>query len=252
MIKVELIIDKKTDELGVFAVSIVNKPAIQKMFVKMSEETEKKVIKFAIDEEKKIITGPAMIPNILMYRSAGSIGLEEESMVYFSEESIKNAAEQFLALDVNNNVTLEHKIATTGLSLRESWIIEDPKCDKAMLYGFSDLPKGTWLLSYNVNDDAIWQEIKDGTYAGFSIEAYFIPRITNEVALSEETKDNFVISRLPGESDANLLGRCIGIEVGNGYDPAQAAAICHSKIADMKMEEFGDQFINLIKLYKTE
>lgn len=176
---IELLIEKTTDT-AVFAVSLVEKPAIKRCFVKFADETEKTVAKFAIDEEKRIVTGPAMIPNVNMYRSAGSIGIDEEVMVYFSEESIRNAAEQFLALDFTNQVTLQHESKTKGLSLRESWIIDDPAHDKAALYGFSDLPKGTWMISYNVNDEQVWQSVKDGTYNGFSVEAYFVPRVTGQ------------------------------------------------------------------------
>jgi hypothetical protein len=176
---VELIIKKKQD-VGVFAVSLVEKPAIKQFFVKFADESEKVMAKFAIDQEKQIITGPAMIPDQRIYRSAGSVGLEEESMVYFSAESIRNAAEQFLAQDFTNSVTLQHEKQTEGLNLRESWIIEDPVHDKSVIYGFSELPIGTWMLSYNVNDPAIWAKIKDGTFAGFSIEAYFMPRVTDQ------------------------------------------------------------------------
>lgn len=242
---VELIIKKKQD-VGVFAVSLVEKPAIKQFFVKFADETEKVVVKFAIDEEKQIITGPAMIPELRMYRSAGSIGLEEESMVYFTEESIRNAAAQFLAQDFTNSVTLQHESVTEGLTLRESWIVEDPKLDKYLLYGFSEMPKGTWFLSYDVNDPAIWAKIKDGTFAGFSIEAFFMPRVTDQEVPYEFQEDNFVITRKPGESDDELMGRCIGIEIANGYPSDQAAAICHSKIAELKQEEFSESFMHLV------
>lgn len=176
---VELIIDKKQD-VGVFAVSLVEKPAIKRLFVKFADEAEKVVVKFSVDNEKHIITGPFMIPNQRIYRSAGSVGMEEECMVYFSEESVRNASEQFLAQNFTNNVTLQHESATEGLTLAQSWIIDDPEHDKATLYGFSDLPKGTWMGSFIVNDDEVWAKIVDGTYAGFSVEAFFLPRITNE------------------------------------------------------------------------
>lgn len=245
---VELII-KKDESPGVFAVSLVEKPAIKRLFVKFADETAKSVAKFAVDDEQMIITGPAMIPNVRIYRSPGSIGMDEEAMVYFSEESVRNAAEQFLAQDFNNNVTLQHESATEGLTLRESWIIDDPEHDKASLYGFSDLPKSTWMLSYKVNDPKIWASIKDGTFAGFSVEAFFIPRVTDQdvpYEFKDENPTEFEITRLPGETDDELMGRCIGIEVANGYPSDQAAAICYSKVAGLKEEEFSEGFLNLV------
>lgn len=247
---IELKIDKTIDELGVFAVSIVDKPAIKKLFMKFNEEPV--AIKFAINEEQMVITGPAMIPDIQMYRSAGSMGLAEEAMVFFSAASIRNAAEQFLAMDVNNNVTLEHQNATTGLTLRESWIIEDPKMDKAAFYGFTDLPTGTWMLSYNVNDITIWNKIKAGEFNGFSIEAFFIPKASDipvdESAFGEEDilDDDFLVRRSAGDTQETFVSRCIAHEVGAGMDSSQAAAVCYAKWDASEEERFSEEFLNLV------
>jgi hypothetical protein len=188
---IELLI-KDENETGVFAVSLVEKPAIQKLFVKFADETEKVSVKFSVDNEKHVITGPFMIPNLRMYRSAGSIGIDEESYVYFSEESILTASRLFLAQNFTNSVTLQHESATKGLTLAQSWIIDDPAHDKAALYGFSDLPKGTWMGSFVVNDEEIWSKIEDGTYAGFSIEAFFIPRIVEDSSVEENFSEEFL------------------------------------------------------------
>jgi hypothetical protein len=75
-----------------------------------------------------------------------------------------------------NNATYEHeRKMLEGMSVVESWIIEDEKTDKSKLYGFN-LPKGTWMISMKVNNDEVWQKVKDGEVKGFSIEGYFVDK----------------------------------------------------------------------------
>ena len=42
-----------------------------------------------------------------------------------------------------------------------------------------DVPDGTWLAEYKIEDDKVWNEIKNGTYKGFSIEGIFQNNIVN-------------------------------------------------------------------------
>ena len=55
----------------------------------------------------------------------------------------------------------------------ESWIVEDPKTDKAnTVYGY-DVPKGTWMVKMKVEDKETWKRIKNGELKGFSVEGSF-------------------------------------------------------------------------------
>lgn len=156
------------DNTGVFAVSIVKNPAIERNFFKFGKE-EKKPERLFFNDEKRIITGAALIPDLKIYRN--NLGNGEDGYVYFSKETIKEIAEKFfIDLTPVQSTTLEHKDSTDKLNLIESWIIEDETYDKAYKFD-KDLPVGTWMLSYKVTDDDLWNEIKDGTYNGFSVEA---------------------------------------------------------------------------------
>jgi hypothetical protein len=76
-----------------------------------------------------------------------------------------------------NNSTLEHQYEINGLSLVESWIVEDKVHDKSVKYGM-DLPLGTWVGSVKVNNEQIWNEfVKTGKVKGFSIEGYFADKM---------------------------------------------------------------------------
>jgi hypothetical protein len=116
--------------------------------------------------------GAALIPNKQIYRK----NKDKEFYIYFSEDTVRKASELFLMRSNQNNATYEHeRKMLEGMSVVESWIIEDEKTDKSKLYGFS-LPKGTWMISMKVNNDEVWQKVKDGEVKGFSIEGYFVDK----------------------------------------------------------------------------
>ena len=163
---VELIIDDNDLQTGIHAVSVVHSPAIEENFIALSKhEIELK----EVDTEKKILMGAALVPNKQILR-ADKDG--NGYYIYFSEETIKKASELFLMRSNQNNATLEHKEKLNGLSVVESWVIDNPEMDKSKEYGFN-LPKGTWMISMKVNNEDVWSDVKAGKVKGFSIEGYF-------------------------------------------------------------------------------
>jgi hypothetical protein len=163
---IELIIDEENEISGIDAISIVDDPAIQEDFIMLSSQE----VKLAeVDQEKKILMGPALIPNKKIYRKNG----EDEYFIYFSKDTVRKASELFLTKGNQNNATLEHDGKLDGLSVVESWIIDDTNQDKSRKYGF-DLPNGTWMVSMKVYDDDVWSDyVKTGKVKGFSIEGHF-------------------------------------------------------------------------------
>jgi hypothetical protein len=79
------------------------------------------------------------------------------------------------------------------MSVVESWLIEDEKMDKSQLYGFN-LPKGTWMISMKVDNDEVWQDVKDGKIKGFSIEGYFADKMPESPR--EEQEKHAIIEQL--------------------------------------------------------
>ena len=177
---IELIIDEKDEQSGIDAVSVVKSPAIEENFVALKKhEVELK----EVNEEKRLLMGAALIPNKQIYRHNG----KEEYYIYFSEKTVRQASELFLMRSNQNNATYEHKDKLTGMSVVESWIIEDEKTDKSRLYGF-DLPKGTWMISMKVNNDEVWNDVKEGKVKGFSIEGYFADKYEMSRKQDEKTE----------------------------------------------------------------
>jgi hypothetical protein len=154
---------------GCTAISLVEYPAIELNWMVFSKNNN--FIFAKVIEEKRIITGPSLVPNKLIYRVNPFTG--EEFNVFFSEDTVKKISEQFLIQNKNSNVTLDHNMNVNDVSLVESWIVEDPKNDKANVLGY-EVQKGTWMCSMKVNNDEIWNNyIKEGKVKGYSLEGYF-------------------------------------------------------------------------------
>jgi len=166
---IELLIDETKEEMGINAVSVVESPAIEENFIALQKhEVELK----EVDTEKRILMGAALIPNKQIYRK----NKDKEYYIYFSEDTVRKASELFLMRSNQNNATYEHeRKMLEGMSVVESWIIEDEKLDKSVKYGFN-LPKGTWMISMKVNNDEVWKKVKEGEVKGFSIEGYFVDK----------------------------------------------------------------------------
>ena len=166
---IELILDEDS-ELGIEAISVVENPAIEEDFIALKSQE----IKLAeVDGEKKILMGALLVPNKPIYRRNG----EDEYYIYFSKDTVEKASQMYLMQGNQNNSTLEHQYELNGLSLVESWIVEDKIHDKSVKYGM-DLPIGTWVGSVKVNNDKVWNEfVKTGKVKGFSIEGYFADKM---------------------------------------------------------------------------
>ena len=167
---VELILDEEQEDAGIEAISIVESPAIESDFVALAAEE----IKLAeVDKEKKILLGALLIPNKPIYRA----GDEGEYYIFFSKDTVSKASQMYLRNGYQNNSTLEHDKALDGLTLVESWIVEDEVQDKSRKYGLN-VPVGTWMGAVKVNNNEIWDEyIKTNKVKGFSIEGYFADKM---------------------------------------------------------------------------
>lgn len=160
----QLTVVDDTDE--VFAVSFVADPAIERDFVFFN----KAEVKFqSIDDEKRLVAGPLLVPDKRILR------LDEQNQpyhVYFTADTIEKIAQKYMMKKYNDSVTYEHAAKIGGVSLVESWVVANSIKDKSNHYGFT-MPKGTWFGIFKVNNDKLWNDIKQGRVSGFSIEGEF-------------------------------------------------------------------------------
>ena len=176
---VELILDED-QEIGVEAISVVENPAIEEDFIALKSQEFKLA---EVDKERRILMGALLIPNKPIYRKNG----EDEYYIYFSKDTVSKASQMYLMQGNQNNATMEHQYALSGLSLVESWLVEDKVHDKSVKYGM-DLPLGSWVGSVKVNNDEVWNSfVKKGIVKGFSIEGFFADRMERP---KEEIKED--------------------------------------------------------------
>ena len=175
---IELFIDEENIKDGVEAISLVESPAIEENFVALNKH---KVEFKTINEEKRIVIGLALVPDKEIYRRQG----DHEFNIVFSKETVKKASELYLKRLKNNNATLEHQEEEIkGVSVIESWIVDDVKMDKSKLYGLNAV-EGAWVVTMKIDNEEVWQDVKGGKYLGFSIEGFFSDQLDKK-EMSEE------------------------------------------------------------------
>ena len=144
-----------------FAVSLVEDPAIESNFIALSKQQSS----IKLENEKRLLIGAALVPNKPIYRNVNG----NEFYISFDETTIEKLAQDFLANDYQHNITVDHQEEANDIVIVESWI-KTSENDKSVSYGLNE-PIGTWFIGMKVNNDEIWQRVKDGFYKGFSIEA---------------------------------------------------------------------------------
>ena len=181
---------------GVYAVSLVDEPAMEGDFIQFNKQTE---VKFAnIDESKRRIMGLILEPNKEVLR----FDAEDNSYytVYFEKEDIEKVAYNFQKQGNQNNSTIQHDGKNIeGVSFVETWIVEDSKIDKSANFGF-EYPKGSWMGVMQLDNENVWNEyVKTGKVKGFSIDAFmqFEEVNLNKVnKMSDKKDENVVLSAI--------------------------------------------------------
>jgi len=188
---VELVISEENESLAIDAISLVASPAIEQDMVYFGKEKNNLTLA-KVDEEKRMLVSPALIPNKQIFRYDPNT--DSEYYVYFSPETVRQASELYLKHNNHHKATYEHQDRVSGVLTVESWIKEGDM-DKSKLYGY-DLPNGTWFVKMKINNNDLWNKIKDGEVSGLSIEGYFTDKMEK---MSEKTPTNEEILRALNE-----------------------------------------------------
>ena len=193
-ILIELFIDEADKENGLDIISFVSAPAIEKDFMHFNSEVDNFKFK-STDEEKRIVTGACMIPNQEIIRMDAE---GKPYFVFFTSETIEKAQEVFAKYGKTKATNFEHEESDIeGATVVESWIVKDPKNDKSNALGF-DVPAGSWIVSYKVDNEELWAKVKNGEVSGFSIEGVFSK---NVVQMSKDEIDLDIIENIVTNED---------------------------------------------------
>ena len=177
---IELFIEDFNQD-GIKAISFVNDPAIEENWVALNKQ---EIAFKSIDDDKRIVVGIALKPDLLIPRVKG----DYQFNVIFSKETVKQASHLYLKQLNNNEATLEHEEKAEGLSVVESWLVEDPKNDKSNIYGL-EASEGDWVVMMSVDNEDVWAKVKDGTFLGYSIEGSFADRVIEASKPKEMTEE---------------------------------------------------------------
>tara|TARA_R100000152_G_C6781899_1_gene217552 strand:- start:4850 stop:5479 length:630 start_codon:yes stop_codon:yes gene_type:complete len=188
----ELVISDENEELAIDAISLVSEPAIEVDFVYFNKAKNNLTLA-KIDEEKKMLISPALIPNKNIYRYDANN--DQDYYVYFSKETVLKASKMYLKHNNHHKATYEHESRVSGVLTVESWIKEDEKYDKSLAYGFEGLPLGTWFVKMEIQNEDMWSRIKAGELRGLSIEGYFVNKMS-QLSKQSEIKDEDLLNAL--------------------------------------------------------
>lgn len=242
----ELILDEESEEVGIQAISIVENPAMESDFVALSEEKRVELAK--VNEDEQILMGAALIPNKPIYRKDG----DKEFYIFFSEDTVKKASQLFFKNSNQSNATLEHQQPIQGMTIVESWIVEDVDMDKSKKYGLN-VPVGTWMISMKVDDNNIWQnEIKGNKVFGFSIEGIFADKLRKKNYKQADLSDQQIevlletitglVTSYAGEKKNDIVAKKHGNEVElKTYNDYPQSAVNNAKKVLEWREKYGSE-----------
>jgi len=182
----ELLLDELDLTNGVQRISLVNEGAIERDFVHFHKEY---LIKLeSINDEKRMVMGPILVPNKMILRAYEEEGQPTEYFyVHFSEDTVRKTAQLFLKNGFQNKTNIQHSEEVDGINFIESWVKDSMEFDKSIPYGYGDMPIGTWFGIAKIDNEDTWNKIKSGEINAFSIEGHFSDRLLQQ---SKESVNN--------------------------------------------------------------
>ena len=155
------------DDAEVDYVALVDRPAIQKNWNAFKNQQRFEVV----SEDKRIISGPLMLADVPIFRSDATYG---DYYVVLSKDTIVKIAQKFFKRGYESNVNLMHSPdqQVDGVTMFESFITDESRGILPMK-GFEDAPDGSWFGSFKVDNQDVWNDVKEGKFKGFSVEGLF-------------------------------------------------------------------------------
>lgn len=220
----------------VYAISLVESPAIESNFIYLSEE---KPVRVCLEtDEKHLVYGAVLIPDKPIYRNDS-----EEYYIQFPKETIENLAHNYLKDDNVYSFTKHHNSEADGISIVESWV-KLSENDKSVDLGL-DVPVGTWLIGAKVENEEVWEGIKRGEMKGFSVESFLN---FNEIMMSKQEKEMSKEMLETINVDESFWTKIVEVIKDALRNPevsdAEAAATSEQVVADIKEEVNAEEKVD--------
>lgn len=177
----DIVVNPTDNVTGVGTISLVEHPAVEVGFLKFENQ---KPIKLKFNSEKHIITGVAMLADTPIYRNNERYG---EHYVVFSKETIQTIVEKYAKFGLQNLVNIEHSCDryVDNIFMVESYFIDKER--GVVPTEFENVTDGSWIVSFKVNNLAVWDDIQSNKVTGFSIEGMF--EYGNEIEKQEHSEE---------------------------------------------------------------
>jgi hypothetical protein len=246
----KIVVNPDDERTGVYAVSLVDEPAIEVDWIKLSKMVE---YHFQANKDKQMLFGPMLIPNKLIFRKDNN---GDEYNIIFDEETIQIIADKYNENKLGDVFNFQHSDRKVEAVLLQNWITGET--DKSQDYGFA-LPKGTWFGGVKVKDEQFWnEEVKTEKVKGFSVEIMAgtqliemtaeADKIKEEQLMEYKTKDGLTIT---WEGDAEV-GKDIFIILEDGskeplnngeyeLEDGTKVVVAAGKVAEIKAAEPADE-----------
>ena len=175
----------KPSTSDIYAVSLVEEEAVESGFIALSKQ--KQPMDFKIhNEEKRMLYGVALRADFPIYRRYG----EDEFYLTFDANAIERLVNKFMSNYGQKSFTIDHMEPAEGIVITESWLVKDTENDKSNALGLENVSEGSWIIGCKINNDEIWQSIKEGRWHGFSIESWIdIEEIEEFKKINKENKE---------------------------------------------------------------
>jgi len=157
------------NESGMLKISLVDDPAVMSNF--QAFDSQKKMLMYEIEnEEKRLVRGVVMRADFPIYRRDSQMG---EYYIIYKADTIRQMAEKYLVENRQNNINIMHEDGSDvdGVQMVQ-FFIKDTNAGVSPS-NFEEIADGSLFGEFHITNDDVWEQIKNGTYKGFSLEGIF-------------------------------------------------------------------------------
>lgn len=161
----KLIVDLD-DDTGLTFNALVDRPAHSKSLLAFNKDEPTKMF---FNDSKRMITGVAISANQLIYRNDPQLGAY---YVYFEPKEVEKMVLKMSRQQLLSSVNLMHdsKQVVKGITFIEGYFVSD---NKRPVNDDENVQNGSYVMTYFVEDEALYNQIRAGKYVGFSVEGIF-------------------------------------------------------------------------------
>lgn len=161
-----------------------------------------------MDYERHLVTAPVMLAETKIPRFNPELG---KYYVKFSKETIEKMMRKYFKENKIHKVNVNHDPTQQkdGIYMMESYVVGDRTSSKL----FPDLPDGSWVATFYVDNEDVWEKIKEGEYNGFSLEGYFIEKYEDEmIDKIEQQLESIINSKDSDETKEQKIKNLLNIK----------------------------------------